>query len=138
MMICKSSTESTRADLMQGGYVNPMTSYANHMMVEQYINQKNDVEIKHFGSTMLEAYKQYCKEGAITLILSEVELLKLSGNLLSKTKIGKAVLDKGSEYLNFMYSKIKFEGKLFAVKATNAVVTYKKPAELVVRCLVPR
>ena len=106
------STEMGKNYVMSGGYVDPMTSYANHMMVEQYINQKNDVEIKHFGSTMLEAYKQYCKEGAITLILSEVELLKLSGNLLSKTKMGQIALSKGSKYLSGVARKIEYQSKI--------------------------
>ncbi len=114
---------------LKGGY-DPMSSYANNMVVEQYVGQKNDVEIKHFGSTMLEAYKEYCIEGVTTFALSEVELLKLSGNLLSKTKIGQAVISKGGDYITKISAKIANQNKLF-INAAKSGVEKLIPSKLV-------
>jgi hypothetical protein len=110
---------------LRGGY-DPMTSYATNMMVEQYVGHKNDVELKQFGDTMLQAYKKYCVEGVTTFALSEVELLKVSGNLLSKTKIGKVVLERGPVYMSEITRKIEYQSKLFLnTTKTSFVGKYK-------------
>jgi hypothetical protein len=105
---------------LRGGY-DPMTSYATNMMVEQYVSQKNDVELKQFGDTMLQAYKKYCVEGVTTFALGGVELLKVSGNLLSKTKIGQAVISKGGDYITKISAKIANQNKLFINAAKSGV-----------------
>jgi hypothetical protein len=125
------STEMGKNYVMSGGYVNPMTSYANHMMVGQYIDQryekawsgatlsKEDLKrakslAKEYGEKGIEFVKRLDGDD-ICLLISALPQAKLV-KLLVKIPGAQFLISKGSNAFTKIFPSLANQNKIFGTK----------------------